>query len=184
MRENDNECVSPSLRRLCRAVRAGAAVGALVGVGTTAWLWTSPDAVAALGPRTANLGCIAVNSDPTTRALGAALSTLPLALWLALAWQLWRLFGLYADGLALTARAQRLLQRFALTLLALAVVTPLYRSALSVVLTLMNPPGQRTLVFGVGSDDYLWVLVGAALLAVATVMRQAVAAADENRRFV
>jgi hypothetical protein len=47
-----------------------------------------------------------------------------------------------------------------------------------------NPPGQKHLVIGLGSTDYLGLIVALTLLAIATVMRQAVGAAEENRGFV
>ncbi len=176
--------VSAGLRRLCWLVRGGAALGAAALVGAMAWIWTSPEVVTDLGPIMAGMPCGSVNTDATTRAMGAAASLLPAALWLLLAQRLWQLFGLYGRGQALTAGAQRLLQQVALVLLAAALVGPLYRGALSVALTWMNPPGQRHLALGFGSDDYLGLLLGGVLLAVATVMRQAVLAAEENRAFV
>ncbi len=184
MKHDDIESVSPGLRRLCRLVRAGAAAGAVAAIAAQAWVWSSADVVSRVGPLMAGMACEGVNLDGRTRALGAAVSVVPTLLWLLLAQRLWALFGLYGRGRALTAEAQRLLQQVGLVLLASALVGPLYRAALSVVLTLANPPGQRHLVLGLGGDDYLWALVSAALLAVATVMRQAVAAVDENRSFV
>jgi hypothetical protein len=97
---------------------------------------------------------------------------------------LWQLFGEYGAGRALTQAAQRHLQRLAVVLLAMALLQPVLRAAYSVVLTLGNPPGERRLVIAVGSDDYVALIIGLALLAIATVMRQAVAAAEENRGFV
>lgn len=184
MDSNDIGSVPAGLRRLCALVRAGAALGALASVGSMTWIWSSAEVLAEVGPLMAGMPCGRVNTDATTRALGAAASVLPVALWLLLAERLWRLFGLYGRGQALTAAAQRLLQQVALALLAVALVGPLYRGALSVVLTYLNPAGQRHLVLGFGSDDYLWLLVAGALFAVATVMRQAVSAAEENRAFV
>ncbi len=184
MNQDDIDRVPAGLRRLCTAVRAGAALGAVVSVAAMAWVWASPEVLAEVGPFMAGMPCASINTDPTTRALGAAASVLPTALWLLLAHRLWKLFGLYARGCALTAAAQRLLQQVALVLLAAALLGPLYRGALSVALTYFNPPGQRHLALGFGGDDYLWLLLAGVLLAVATVMRQAVSAAEENRAFV
>ncbi len=184
MKADDIEPVAPALRRLCTLVRAGVAVGAAAALGAQAWVWSSPDTAAQVAPLMAGMACNEVNVDARTRAFGAALSLAPTLLWWLLAQRRWALFGLYGRGQALTAQAQRLLQQVALVLLASALLGPLYRAALSVVLTLANPPGQRHLVVGLSGDDYLWALVSATLLAVATVMRQAVAAADENRAFV
>ena len=55
---------------------------------------------------------------------------------------------------------------------------------MSVVLTLGNPPGQRQLVIGLSWDDYLAVLLAVVLIAIATVMAEAVRVAEENEGFV
>ena len=54
----------------------------------------------------------------------------------------------------------------------------------SAVLTMHNPPGQRMLAFGLAWSDYMSVLLGLVLLAVARVMSDAVRAAEENAGFV
>ena len=107
-----------------------------------------------------------------------------MGLGLALFFLLWRLFGEYAHGRALQAPAQRLLHHVAGVLLALALLQPLTRAAMSAVLTMNQPPGQRQLVLQLSGNDYLALLTAVALLAVAHVMRQAVQAAEENRGFV
>lgn len=184
MMHDDMSSGPPTLLRLCRLVRAGSVLGALLTALVPLWFWASPERIATLGPALANLGCQQVAVDGRTPWLAALVSLPILALCLYLLRQLWRLFGEFAAGRALTPHAQRLLHRWALALLVLALVQPLYRAALSVVLTLARPPGQRLLVLGVSGDDYLALLVALALLAIATVMRQAVQAAEENRSFV
>lgn len=176
--------VPRSLRRLCHLVRGGCVLGALLTVAGPAWLWTSPERIARLGPLVADLGCQAVAVDERTAGLGLAVSLPLMALGLYLLRQLWTLFGEFAAGRALTPQAQQALQRWAVAWLALAVVQPVFRAAFSVVLTLARPPGQRQLVLGISGDDYLEILLGLAMLAIATVMRQAVRAAEENRAFV
>ncbi len=116
--------------------------------------------------------------------LGALATLMPAGLGLAALWQLWCLFGDFAAGHALTLAAQQHLRRFALVLLALAICQPLYRAAMSVVFSLGNPPGSRRLVIGLSSNDYLQLLLALVLLAIATVMGDAVRAAEENREFI
>ena len=99
-------------------------------------------------------------------------------------WQLWRLFAEYGAGRVFGREAQSRLKRFAWALLAAALLAPLVRAAMSVVLTLGNPPGQRQLVIGLSWDDYLAVLLAAVLIAIATVMAEAVRVAEENEGFV
>ena len=172
------------LRRLCLWVRALVLLGAIGQVAVLGSFWASPDWIARAAPQMTDLAGQAITLDARARWLGAAASLLPLALcWYGL-WQLWQLFGHYARGQALTAEAQQPLQRFAWALLLMAPAGPLFRAALGVALTLGNPPGQRMLSIGISSNDYLLLLVGLVLLAIATVMAEAVRAAEENRQFV
>jgi hypothetical protein len=76
------------------------------------------------------------------------------------------------------------LRRFAWTTLAFALAQPLLTAAMVLALTLSNPPGQRMLRLGIGGHDYMGVLVAAVLIAIATVMSDAVRLAEENEGFV
>lgn len=184
MKPDDIDSVSTPLQRLCRTVRAGAVVGGLFTLLGPPWFWSRADWVAAVGGGMAGLGCQPFDTSAPARAWGLVASLPPMAAGLMLFVALWRLFGEYGQGRALRLRAQQLLQSVAWALLALAVLQPLSRAALSVALTLERGPGQRQLVLQLSGDDYLFVLIALALLAVAVVMRQAVQAAEENRGFV
>jgi hypothetical protein len=174
----------PHLRRLCQWVRALVLLGAVAQLAVLWHFWASPEWIARAAPQMTDLAGHAITLDARARWLGAASSLLPLAIgWYGL-WQLWRLFGHYARGLALTAAAQQSLRRFAWAVLLMAPAGPMFRAALGVVLTLGNPPGQRVLAIGISSNDYLLLLLGAVLLAIATVMAEAVRAVEENKQFV
>lgn len=177
--------MQPGHRWLCGVVRAGALLGAAMSVVLPAMFWSDAARLAEWAPQLAGLPCdgIAVVTE-SVRWMAAAVSVLPVALAIAFFAIVWRLFGEYRAGRALTLPALRLLQRLAWVLLALVVAQPLVRAAMSVALTAANPPGQRHLVLGLGSNDYLGLIVALTLLAIATVMRQAVGAAEENRAFV
>ncbi|WP_298829217.1 DUF2975 domain-containing protein [uncultured Piscinibacter sp.] len=116
--------------------------------------------------------------------LGALLSLLPVALGLYALWQLWRLFAEYGAGRVFGRVALAHLRRFAWALLGIAVLAPLVRAATSVALTMGNPPGRRMLVLGFSWNDYMAVLLAAVLIAIATVMAEAVRVAEENEGFV
>jgi hypothetical protein len=175
--------VAGRLGRVVLVVRALCVLGVLTLLTVPLWFWLSPENVRALGPQMAGLGAdIAV--DDRARALGAVVSLLPVSVGLYALWQLWRLFAEYGAGRVFGREAQARLQRFAWALLAAALLAPLVRAAMSVVLTLGNPPGQRQLVIGLSWDDYLAVLVAAVLIAIATVMAEAVRVAEENEGFV
>ena len=184
MAKDDIDSVPKGLQRLCMAMRVGAALGGVVTLVLPPWFWSRPEWVAAVGGQMAGLGCQPIAVDGTARLWGGVVSVVPVVLGLALFVLLWRLFGEYAQGRALRAPAQRHLQGVAWLLLALALLQPLTRAAMSAVLTMNQPPGQRLLVLQLSGNDYLALLTAVALLAVAMVMRQAVQAAEENRGFV
>ena len=171
------------LGRLVLVVRALCVLGVLSLVTVPFWFWLSPANVLALGPQMAGVsGGIVV--DDRARALGAAVSLLPIAVGLYALWQLWRLFAEYGAGRVFGRAALARLKRFAWALLAAALLAPLVRAVMSVVLTLGNPPGRRQLVVGLSWDDYLAVLLSVVLIAIATVMAEAVRVAEENESFV
>ena len=172
-----------SLARVVFVVRALCVLGVVTLLAVPFWFWLSPANVLALGPQMAGVsGAIVV--DERTRALGAAVSLLPIAVGLYALWQLWRLFAEYGAGRVFGRAAQVRLQRFAWALLAAALLAPLVRAVMSVVLTMGNPAGQRQLVIGFSWNDYLAVLLAAVLIAIATVMAEAVRVAEENESFV
>ena len=172
------------LQRLCRGVRAMVLLGAIVLALLPLAFWFMPSWVTAWVSQMTSLPDGAVRPVPLTLWLGALATLLPAGLGLAALWQLWQLFGAFAAGRALTYAAQRHLRRFALSFLALSVCEPFYRAAMSVLFSLGNPPGQRQLIIGLSSHDYLQVLLALALLAIAIVMGDAVRASEENRAFV
>ena len=174
----------PGLRRLVWLVRLLALLGAAALMAVPVLFWTDPGWVRDAAPGIAALGDHPMVIDDRALLLGALGSLPGVLLGLAALWQLWRLFGEYAAGRVFAPAAQRHLRGFAAALLASAVVTPLMRSAVGAALTLGNPPGQRLLVFTLSWNDYLSILCGAVLLAVAMVMADAVRLAEDNEGFV
>ena len=186
MPQPPSSAVRPSagLRRLVWLVRLLTLAGAAALLAVPVLFWTDPGWVRDAAPGIAGLGEHAMAIDEHALLLGALASLPGVLLGLAALWQLWRLFGEYAAGRVFGAPAQRHLRGFAAALLASAVVTPLMRTAVGVALTLGNPPGQRLLVFTLSWNDYLSILCGAVLLAVALVMADAVRLAEDNEGFV
>ena len=174
----------PRSLAVIRLVQGLTAAGALFLLVLPPLFWARADWVMQLGPAMAGIGTHPVHVGGAARAWGAAVSLPLVGLGLFALWQLWRLFAEYAHGRALGQPALRHLRRFAWSVLATALLQPLAKAALSVALTVGNPPGQRLLSLSLGSSDYLALLLGAVLLAVAQVMHQAVLAAEENRGFV
>ena len=172
------------LRRLAWLVRALALVGAAALLAVPVLFWSDPGWVREAAPALAGLGGQPMVIDRRALLLGALASVPGVLLGLAALWQLWQLFGEYAAGRVFAAAAQQHLRGFAAALLASAVLTPLLRTAVGIALTLGNPPGQRLLVFTLSWNDYLSMLCGAVLLAVARVMADAVRLAEDNAGFV
>jgi hypothetical protein len=175
---------APALRRLVWLVRLLALVGGAALLTVPAVFWTDPGWVQAAAPSMVGLGEHPMVVDERARLLGALASLPGVLLGLVALWRLWLLFGEYAAGRVFGAAAQRHLCGFAAVLLASAIVTPFMRAAVGVALTLSNPPGQRVLAFTLSWNDYLSILCGAVLLAVAWVMADAVRLAEDNEGFV
>lgn len=171
-----------SLGRVVFVVRALCVLGALSLIAVPLWFWSSPEAIESLAP--SMVGAKEMTIDGRAQWLGGALSLLPVSLGLYALWQLWRLFGEYAAGRVFGRTALAHLRRFAWALLGTALLAPLVRAATSVALTLGNPPGRRMLVVGFSWNDYMAVLLAAVLIAIATVMAEAVRVAEENESFV
>ena len=107
-----------------------------------------------------------------------------LAVILAALWRLWQLFGEYLHSRIFSARALTSLRGFARWMLAAAFWSPVYRAVLSVIVTWNNGPGKRELTLNLSSDDYLVLLLGVVLLAIASVMVEAARIAEDNEGFV
>lgn len=172
------------LRTLTRVVRALILIGAVVLACVPPLFWLQPDWVRAAGPQMANLGTGPIVVDERALWLGALGSLPGMLLGLYTLWQLWRLFGEYAAGRFFAPAPQRHLRRFAWAVLAWALMAPLQRTWVALALTWGNPPGQRMLVLGLSGDDYFSILLGAVLLAIATVLAEAARVAEENEGFV
>lgn len=98
--------------------------------------------------------------------------------------RLWQLFARYAQGDVFGAVTVRVFAHFAYGLLAFWFISVLGRGLMSVALTWDRQPGQRVLLLGLGSDDFVLLLFGVVLVATAQVMRRAAKLAQDNAGFV
>jgi hypothetical protein len=165
------------LRRLAMLVRVLIALGAVALVASTAWIWVVPGHAKSAIKESAG-----VNIDQM--ALHTQMSLVPLAIVLLGLHRLWVLFGEYALGRVFSHRALASLRGCARCVLATGLVSPVYGALLSVIVTLDRKPGTRELNLQFGSDDYAMVLLGAVLLAIASVMAEAARVAEDNAGFV
>jgi hypothetical protein len=120
----------------------------------------------------------------SNRLAGAAVVVLPVGVLLFGLWEIRALFHMFANGQVFTETAARHLQRFAAAILAQSLLGPLSSTGLLLAFTFNNPPGRRLLGFALSIDDYIALIVGGLLLAIAWVMREAARLAEENARFV
>jgi len=116
------------------------------------------------------------------RALFASL--LPTLVGCYVLWRLWQLCGRYARGDVFSAGTVRVLGQFARGMLAFAVSGIATRTLMGLALTWDFPPGQRVLVIGIGSNDYVLLLFGIVLVAITQVMQQAARLAEDNAAIV
>jgi hypothetical protein len=123
-------------------------------------------------------------SSPGHLIAAAAITAVPIGVLLFGLWQVRALFLNFANGHVFTLASARLLRDFAGAVLAQAILGPISSTALSIALTLNNPSGSRQLVIALSVHDYLALIIGGVLLAVAWVMVEATRIADENASFV
>jgi hypothetical protein len=125
-----------------------------------------------------------ISLKPLHIAAAAAITAVPVGVLLYGLWQARQLFAEFADGfLFLPSSAQRL-RDFAVAILLQAVLQPIATTAMVLVFTLDNPPGGKQLKIAITSNDYLALIIGGMLLAIAWVMVEASRIADEHASFV
>lgn len=172
------------LRRLCRVMQTVTTVGiCLIALAVTlAFIipdWTRNLLLARLGQAGADLPL-----TPGRLAAAAAITSVPVGIMLYGLWQARQLFAGFAAGEVFTLASARRLRDFAAAMLAQAVLGPLSSTALILAFTLANPPGERRLTIALSSNDYIALIVGGVLLAVAWVMVEANRIAEEHASFI
>jgi hypothetical protein len=172
------------LRRLCRVMQAVTTVGICLIALAALLVFVIPDWTRNL--LLARLGQAGADLPLTPGHLGAAavITSVPVGIMLYGLWQARQLFAGFAAGQVFTLASARRLRDFAAAMLAQAVLGPLSSTALLLAFTLSNPPGERQLAITLSSNDYIALIVGGVLLAVAWVMVEASRIADEHASFV
>ena len=170
------------LRRIAMVGRVLIAVGAVALVASMAWVWIVPGHAHSQIKEAAEVDIDQMALH--TQVIGGLWTLLPLGIVLLGLQRLWRLFGEYAQGRVFSHRALVSLRGFARCVLATGIVSPLYGGVLSVIVTFDRAPGTRQLNVSLSSNDYAMILIGAALLAISTVMAEAARVAEDNAGFV
>jgi len=117
------------------------------------------------------------------RIAGGLLMMLPFGCQIAGLWESRKCFRLFASGRIFVRDAVRCLRRFAAWMLASIFADSVADSALSVVMTAGNPPGQRVFSIGFGFDVNMAVFIGIVWL-MAAVIGHGQSIAEENASFV
>ena len=118
------------------------------------------------------------------RAAGALITLLPVTLLLIGLWHARQCFRLFAAREVFNAGAVRCLQRFAGWVMASVAAGMVAATAISVVLTLNNPPGMRHLAISIGTDQIFTLFFAGMVWLMAAVIGQGQALAEENATFV
>lgn len=177
----------PRLARLARRGRlfslATLAVLALLVAGGLG-LWLRPEwVVATVVPRIGVAG-YPITLGTTERAIGCAISAVPLAILGYGLFQVHLIFRDFGRGEIISEALSRRLERFGGAVMLQALLSPLAAAALSVTLTVGNPEGERLLAVTFSSYDVVAILVGLLLIGIGTVLREAARIARENAGFI
>ncbi|MEM8799485.1 MAG: DUF2975 domain-containing protein [Pseudomonadota bacterium] len=120
----------------------------------------------------------------TWRLVGFAVSMIPCGLTMYGLWRLSAMFQECAEGRFFSLDAVRGFRGFAWMILIAAALRPIVGAALSVVLTMGNPPGQRQLAIQFGSTELTAVFVGLLLVAIAHILEEGRKLSDDNAQIV
>lgn len=170
------------LRRMAWLVRILIVIGALSAVGCTLWVWVVPGHAHSQIKEAAEVDIDQMALH--TQVAGGLWTLLPIGIVLLSLHRLWRLFGEYAQARVFSQRALLNLRGFARCVLAMAFTSPIYGAVLSVIVTFDRKPGTRELNLSFTSGDFAMLLIGAVLLAIASVMAEAARVAEDNAGFV
>ena len=175
------------LRRMSRWMQVLIAGGAAILVLVPGLFWMAEPsvlqrAVADLMPATAQPSQFTITPEVKRWAMGVVAVSVALGLYAL--WQVWHLFAAYGRGVVFGPEASDRLRRLAWALMATALVRPLTKTVVVLLLTLNNPPGQRQLVISLAWEDYLSLLFGGLLFAMSWAMAEARRIEQENAGFV
>lgn len=178
---------SAAMRRIQRIGRLGRflALGAIVlAVAGTAWVWTDATLVERTARAQLGLGDRPFTLTPRTWLLAFVLSLIPIGLFIYAMANVAGLFGCFASGRVFVTRNAAYIARIGWTFVAMGLVAFPLRPLIELALTLDNAPGQRSVSIALSLEMLANGVTGAGLLAIATVLREAVRLHDENQQFV
>ncbi|MDE2445373.1 MAG: DUF2975 domain-containing protein [Alphaproteobacteria bacterium] len=108
----------------------------------------------------------------------------PTLLFAAVLWAAKRFFDCYRDGQLFPHAAGTRLKAIGRLCLILAVVNPIVRTISMLVISWLNPPGQKQLVLSLSSTDGFLLVFSGLLYMIGTILAEAVQVAEDNRMIV
>jgi uncharacterized membrane protein YidH (DUF202 family) len=148
------------------------------------WTWLDFDRFAPAIAAASNINLQRETLGALNITLGFLLTMVPLSLLMLGVWRLRQLFTLYRAGSYFNQAAAGHLHGFAMMLFFSALVSPITQALTTVVLTMGNPPGQRSLSINIGSDDFNQLALAGVLIAIAWVLREGQRLAQENAEII
>nr|WP_272213984.1 DUF2975 domain-containing protein [Marinicella sp. W31]MDC2879921.1 DUF2975 domain-containing protein [Marinicella sp. W31] len=166
------------MKLLTRILQASLAIGVIY----AGWsVITRPDTVSAW---LADALSVPVTVTPATRLALSILAAVVAGLMFAGLQTVWQLFDRLQREKPFSYEVAALLRRAGLLALAGAVAGLVLPTAATLLATLANPPGSRTLSIGVGSDQMMLFLLAGLLFVLGHVMVLATAINDDYERIV
>jgi DUF2975 family protein len=172
------------LRRIGRIVSIGSLVCAAAMVASIPILWSNDHLIHRWVAWPSPLGMKPITIHLDTRLLGALLSFVGASPLLYALAQLSLLFSAFARGLVFEDRNAARIRAIGIALLIKTALSPLIQILTTLNLTINNPPTSRLVGFELEVGYLMTVLGGLALMAFASVMREAARLSSENRGFV
>lgn len=151
----------------------------------TIWFWLNIDQfVAALSSARPNVLIDMQYIQTYQLALVMFISLSAVGLMMFGLWHLQRLFALFRTGTFFTSRAVSHLHVFTMVLFISAFMKPVVTALISLILTIGNPPGQKSLVLEFGSSDVSSIFIAGTLMVITWIMKEGQRLATENAEFV
>jgi hypothetical protein len=118
------------------------------------------------------------------RVVAGLLTEIPLAIFLVGLWQVRRCFEQFSAGRFFSSSAVRSLSLFAGLTMASVAASVVTTTLVSMVLTLQNPAGSRSLTVSFGSDQVLLLFFAGMVWLMASIIHQGQMLAEENASFI
>lgn len=175
---------SPPLVKLSRLLARLSIAGMIIIPLILAVVWAELNWLITHSPEFANIGIYPERVDTGQKVLGFLISLASASLVLYGLWRLRGVFQSFEEGIFFTSATIKGIRTFALMIVLTVIVRPITGALLSVLLTLNNPSGERSLSITFGSGHIEILFVGLVFFAIAHVMSEGQKLADENAQII